>query len=177
MTFVIRTATDPATLVPSVRLAVASVDATQPAYDIQTMQQRLNDNESLIQFELLSLSIFAMLAVLLVTIGLYGVISYRVAQRTREIGIRIALGARPAAILIAVVRESAVITVIGAALGFAVSLALTRFLSATLFGVTPHDPVTLGAVCLLFLVVAMLASYLPAHRAAMVDPIHALRSE
>jgi ABC-type antimicrobial peptide transport system permease subunit len=114
---------------------------------------------------------------LLVAIGLYGVISYTVTQRTREIGLRIALGSSRAAILIAVVRESAVICLVGETIGLASSLLLMRLLETALFGIKPHDPATLGAVSALFLTLATLASYLPARRAASVDPAQTLRAE
>jgi putative ABC transport system permease protein len=177
MTFVLRTHIDPATLVPSVRAAVAAADPAQPVYDIRTMQQRLEDNESLIRFEVFTLSIFAILSVVLVAIGLYGVISYAVTQRTREIGLRIALGSPRAAILVAVVRESALICLVGVVAGLASSFLLMRLLETTLFGVQPHDPATLGTVSALFLMIATLASYLPAHRAASIDPAQTLRME
>jgi ABC-type antimicrobial peptide transport system permease subunit len=117
------------------------------------------------------------LSVLLVLIGLYGVVSYTVTQRTREIGIRIALGARREAVLISLLRESAFITLVGEALGFAASLVAMRLLATALFGVTPHDPETLIGVGVLFLLVAMAATYLPARRAASIDPMQALRIE
>jgi putative ABC transport system permease protein len=177
MTFVLRTRNDPAMLVAPVRAAAAAVDPAQPVYDIRTMQQRLQDNESLIRFEVFTLSVFAALSVLLVAIGLYGVISYTVTQRTREIGLRIALGSSRAAILIAVVRESAVICLIGETIGLASSLLLMRLLETALFGIKPHDPATLGAVSALFLTLATLAGYLPARRAASVDPAQTLRAE
>jgi ABC-type antimicrobial peptide transport system permease subunit len=110
-------------------------------------------------------------------IGLYGVVSYAATQRTHEIGIRIALGAPRAAILIDVLRQSAFITLAGTAIGLTLAVALTRLLTATLFGVSPHDPKTLGVVSLLFLVLGLLASYFPARRAASIDPMQALRTE
>jgi ABC-type antimicrobial peptide transport system permease subunit len=164
-------------LASAVRRAVAAVDRALPAYDIETMRQRLDNNESLVRFELFTLSIFAMISVLLVSTGLYGVIAYTVTQRTGEIGLRIALGAQSKTILVAVVRESALITLAGIVLGLLSSLALMRLISAVLFGVTPHDPRTLATVCMLFLAVATLASYLPARRAASIDPAQTLRSE
>jgi len=177
MTFVLRAQGNPAMLIPSVRRAVAAVDSTQPIYDIETMQQRLDDNESLVRFELFALGVFAFLAVLLVSIGLYGVISYTVTQRRREIGLRIALGAQRTTILIAIVREGALIALAGTVLGLGSSLALMKLLTAVLFGVTAHDSITLGAASMLFLAIAIFASYLPAHRAASIDPALTLRSE
>jgi putative ABC transport system permease protein len=176
-TFVLRTSGNPASLASSARKAVAAVDAAQPVYDLETMRDRLNDNESLLRFELFALSVFAMLSTLLVAIGLYGVVSYAVTQRTREIGIRIALGAQRGNVLMALVRESALMTLGGVALGFAVSLMATRLIATTLFGVTSHDPETLISVVLLFVAIAVLATYFPARRAASIDPIQALRTE
>jgi putative ABC transport system permease protein len=176
-TFLLRTNGDPAKLASSARRAVAAVNPSQPVYDLETMRDRLNNNESLLRFELFALSVFAVLSVLLVLIGLYGVVSYTVTQRTREIGIRIALGARREAVLISLLRESAFITLVGEALGFAASLVAMRLLATALFGVTPHDPETLIGVGVLFLLVAMAATYLPARRAASIDPMQALRIE
>jgi predicted permease len=177
MTVVLRSNEESATLIPSVRHAVAAVDPAQPIYNIETMRERFNDNESLLRFELFTLSVFAVLSVLLAVIGLYGVVSYAATQRTHEIGIRIALGAPRAAILIDVLRQSAFITLAGTAIGLTLAVALTRLLTATLFGVSPHDPKTLGVVSLLFLVLGLLASYFPARRAASIDPMQALRTE
>jgi predicted permease len=177
MTVVLRSKEDFATLIPSVRRAVAAVDPAQPLYNIETMRERLNDNESLLRFELFTLSVFAILSVLLVVIGLYGVVSYSVTRRTREIGLRLAIGAPRAVILISVLRECTLITLAGTAMGLILSLAVTRLLAAVLFGVTPYDRGTLGAVFLMFLALSLLASYLPARRAASIDPMQALRTE
>ena len=176
-TFVLRTSGNPAQLASSTRRAVAAVDPSQPVYDLETMRDRLDNNESLLRFELFALSVFAALSVLLVLIGLYGVVSYTVTQRTREIGIRIALGARRGTVLISLVRESALITLAGEALGFAASLVVMRLLATALFGVTPYDPETLIVVGMLFLLVAVAATYQPARRAASIDPMQALRTE
>ncbi len=177
MTFLIRTHGDPATLAGPVRQAVAAIDPAQPIYSIQTMRQRLNDSESLVRFELFTLSVFAGLATLLAVLGLYGVIAYTVTQRSRDIGIRIALGASLGAIRAAILREAALLALAGATLGLAVSLALARLLAATLFRVSAHDPLTLGAIFSLFLAVSLLATLIPANRAASIDPIEALRAE
>ncbi len=176
-TFVLRTSGNPADLASSARKVVAAVDPTEPVYEIETMRDRLNDNESLLRFELFALSVFAALSTLLVAIGLYGVVSYAVTQRTREIGIRIALGAQRGNVLMVLVRESALMTLGGVALGFAASLLVTRLITMTLFGITSHDPETLICVILLFVAIAVLATYFPARRAASIDPIQALRTE
>jgi putative ABC transport system permease protein len=177
MTFLLRTDGDPAALAPAVRRAVAAVDPAQPVYQIETMRQKLNDNESLVRFELFTLTVFASLSVLLACIGLYGVISSTVTQRTREIGVRIALGAQRRTIQAGVLRETAALAFLGTAIGLAGSLAVTRILAAQLFGTTPHDPLTLGVVFVLFCAVSFVAGFIPAHRAASVDPMRALRME
>ena len=177
MTFLVRTQGDPAALANSVRQAVAAVDPAQPIYDIQTMRQRLNDSESLVRFELFTLSVFAALATLLAVLGLYGIISYTVTQRGRDIGIRIALGASLRNIRGSVLREAALLALAGTTLGLAASLALTRLLKASLFNVSTHDPLTLATIFCAFCTVALLATLIPANRAASIDPIEALRNE
>ena len=175
MTFVLRSRVDPSSLLPSIRRAVASVDEMQPIYDLETMRQRLNVNESLVRFELFTLSVFATISLLLVFIGLYGVISYTVTQRVRELGLRIALGAQRSTILIDVLRGSASVALAGCVAGAIASLFVTRLLAAVLFKVEPNDPLTLFTVCVFFIAVAMIASSLPAHRAANIQPMEALR--
>jgi putative ABC transport system permease protein len=177
MTFVLRSSLDAATLLPSIRQSVAAVDSTQPIYDLETMQQRLHARESLERFELFTLSVFAALAILLVAIGLYGLISYTVARRTWEIGLRLALGARRTTVLLAALKQGALVTLAGCTLGVIGSLSLTRLLSAIVFGVQPHDPLILVTSVGFFMAVAMIAAYLPARRAASIEPIEALRAE
>ena len=177
MTFLVRTKGNPAALTGPVRQAVAAIDPTQPIYGIQTMRQRLNDNQSLARFELFTLSVFASLATLLAILGLYGVISYTVTQRGRDIGIRIALGASLGNIRASVLREATLLALAGATLGLVASTALARLLAATLFNVSPHDPLTLATAFAIFCTVALLATLIPAHRAASINPVDALRSE
>jgi putative ABC transport system permease protein len=177
MTFLVRTQGDPAALTAPVLHAVADIDPAQPVYNLQTMRQRLNDSESMVRFELFILSVFAALATLLAVLGLYGIISYTVTQRGRDIGIRIALGASLGNIRATVLREAASLALAGATLGLAASIAVTRLLAATLFHVSAHDPLTLAAIFTIFLAVAFLATLLPANRAASIDPIEALRNE
>ncbi len=177
MTFLVRTQGDPAALTGPVRQAVAAVDPAQPIYGVQTMRQRLNDSESLVRFELFTLSVFAALSTLLAILGLYGVIAYTVTQRGRDIGIRIALGASLGTIRVSVLRESALLALAGAALGLGASMALTRLLKASLFQVSAHDPLTLATIFAVFLIVSVLATLFPANRAASIDPMEALRNE
>ena len=121
--------------------------------------------------------VFGGLALLLATVGLYGLLSYAVAQRTREIGIRVALGAHTGTVLRLVVRQGLIMSATGAAIGLAITFGVTRLLTALLFGVAPHDPVILGGVVAILLTVGVVASMLPALRAARVDPVTALRAE
>ena len=177
MTFAVRVHGDPASYVHSIRQAVAAVDPADPIYDVRTMKQRLDASESLIRFEAFALTGFACLALMLAVIGLYGILSYRVTQRVREIGLRIALGASRQAIHFSFVREAIALTVTGVLIGLGVSLALDHFLSTVLFRIKPDDPWTMGAVGSLFFVITLAAAYLPARRAAGVDPMRVLRME
>jgi predicted permease len=177
MTFVLSSEERASILAPLVRSVVAAIDPSQPIYDMKTMKERLDDNQSLVRFEMFALGFFAMLAGCLAFVGLYGVIAYTVTQRTHEIGLRIALGAQRRRILLAVLREGEVMAVSGAAIGLIASLVLTKLITATLYGVTAHDRGTLALAVLLFLGIAFLASFIPARRAASVDPMVALRAE
>ena len=174
---VVRTRGDAASLAGAVREAVWAVDKDQPISNIRTMDQVLAAAISRERFQMLLLSLFATLALVLACVGLYGVISYAVAQRTHEIGIRMALGARPGDVLRLVIRQGMVLTIAGLVLGTAGGLAVTRVMTDLLFGVTATDTVTFISVGVLLLVVAFLACYVPARRATKVDPLIALRYE
>jgi predicted permease len=177
MTLVVRSETDPAALAASVRREVQEVDKEQPVYDVKTMEQRVAESVSSQRLTTLLVSLFAALAVTLSAIGIYGVISYTVARRTHEIGVRIALGARRADVLRLVVGQGMKMVLAGVVLGLAGALALTRLVSSFFFGVSAADPLVYGGVSLLLVAVALLACLIPARRAAKTDPMVALRYE
>ncbi len=177
ITFAIRTELPPLTLANAVRQAIWSVDKDQPISKMITMDEAAAESVTLRRISMILLAMFAALAVFLAVVGLYGVMAHLVAQRTREIGVRLALGARPKDISQLVVRQGLLLAGVGICLGTAAALALARVLTSLLFGVRPEDPATFAAVGLLLAAVAFLASYIPARRAAKVDPIIALRYE
>jgi putative ABC transport system permease protein len=177
MTVVVRTMNDPEALVPAMRSLVSSLDKDLPLRQVKTLDQYVSGSISAPRFDALLLGIFAALAFVLTTIGLYGVISYSVVQRTREMGIRIALGAQRGSISRMVLREGSLLTLSGVGTGLLFSLFATRLLRGLLFGTGETDPATFIAVPLLLLAVALVASYVPARRATRVDPIVALRCE
>jgi putative ABC transport system permease protein len=173
--WVIHTSSDPTALVPAARNAVWSVDATLPITSVQTMAQLRAAATASQQFTLLLVGLFGVLALVLVIIGLYGVTAYSVAQRTRELGLRVALGARRGALLRAVLAHGVRLTIVGLAVGVSAALALTELMSTLLFEIGPRDPMTFAGVALLLLVVSLIASLGAAHRATRVDPVVALK--
>jgi putative ABC transport system permease protein len=177
MALVIRSTSDPATLAAAVRLRVAEVDKEQPIFNVQTMRQVVSNSLSGRRMSTILLAAFAGCAMLLASIGIYGVVSYWVAQRTREIGLRSALGARPSDILRLVLGHGMLLAAVGTAIGLLASLVLTRFLSTLLFGVSNHDATTIASAAAALIGMALLACYIPAWRAANVDPLLALRFE
>ena len=168
---------DPLALASAAQNAVADVDKNIPLANLRTMDDVISESVIQRRFAMLLLSIFAGLAMLLAAIGLYGVMSYSVSQRTREIGVRMALGAQSVDVLKLVVRQGMTLVCVGVAMGVVAGLALTRLMSGLLFGVGAADPLTFGIVTGLLTVVALCANYIPARRAAKVDPMVALRYE
>ncbi|MGA2901195.1 MAG: ABC transporter permease [Candidatus Acidiferrales bacterium] len=177
MFLVLRSAIDPASLTPAVRDAVAAIDKDQPVFNVNTMKQLVDDSVATRHITLVLLGLFSGLALLLAAIGIYGVISYSVQQRTHEIGIRMALGAQRRDVLRLVVGQGVRLAALGIAIGIAAAFGLTRLMASLLFGVGAYDPVAFMAAALLLLLVAIAACYIPARRAIAVDPMVALRYE
>lgn len=177
MVLVARTTVDPASLAGALRQQVWAIDKDQPVFDVKTMQEVRSGSVALYSFSSVMLGIFAGVALVLAAIGIYGVMAFAVTQRTQEIGIRMALGARTADVLKLVVRHGMKLALLGIVIGLALSWALTRFLAKLLVGVQPTDLLTFSVVSLCLLVAAFIACYLPARRATKVDPLVALRYE
>jgi predicted permease len=175
--FVVRVDGDPLILAPAIRKAVADIDRTQPIFGVMTLEQALADSIAPRRFNLILLGTFAASALLLALVGIYGVIAYAVAQRTHEIGVRMALGAQRRQVVRMVVRQGMAIALTGIALGIAAALAVTRVLTSMLYEVTPTDPVTFAGVAVFLAATALAACSGPALKAALVDPIVALRCE
>jgi putative ABC transport system permease protein len=177
ITLVLRTGADPLSLVTAARRAVQGVDPDLPVFDVATVDQLVYRSVSAPRFNTTLLGVFAALALALAAVGIYGVMSYAVVQRTHEIGVRVALGAGASDILRQVVRQGMLPAVVGIATGTAGAWAVTRFLSSLLFGIRPTDPMTFTLVPVLLAAVALVACLLPARRATKVDPVVALRYE
>jgi putative ABC transport system permease protein len=174
---VARAVNGPPNLAEMIRQEVQAVAPTRPIADVRTMEQVVAANIARPRATTLLIGGLAALALVLAAIGLYGVVSYSAAQRTREIGIRVALGASQTNVLGMIVRQGVVLTGVGLALGVAGALAVRRLIAGLLYGVTPFDPATIAAVALFLFVVSLLASWLPGRRATRVDPLVAMRSE
>jgi putative ABC transport system permease protein len=177
MTLVVRTQSDPLRIAGDIRKIVTSMDKDQPVADFRTMEQWLEESVAQARFNTFLLAVFGAVACLLAVIGIFGVMGYAVTQRTQEIGVRMALGARPRDVLRMIAGQSLKLTLLGVALGIAGALVLTRLLASMLYGVTATDPITFTAVSLVLIVVALAACSIPARRAMRVDPIVALRYE
>jgi len=177
LTLALRTAPDPLSVVSAVRAQVAGPTEDQPIYGVQSMEQIISGSLAQRRFTMVLLIIFASTALVLATVGIYGVMSYAVSRRTHELGVRIALGASRREIVRLVVREGMMLAAIGTLAGLAAAFGLTRLMAGLLYGVRPADPATFAAVSLLFAGIALLACYIPARRATRVDPVAALRCE
>jgi ABC-type antimicrobial peptide transport system permease subunit len=177
MTFAVRATGTPEALAPAVRQAVYSVDADQPIAQVRTMQELMATAIGQRKLIMVLLGTFAALALLLASLGIYGVMSNLVTQRSRELGVRLALGAQPRDLRGLVLGQGLALIGVGLGVGIAASLALQGAIRSQLFGVVATDPVTLGAVAALLSAVALAATWLPAYRATRVDPLTALRQE
>jgi putative ABC transport system permease protein len=174
---IVRTSVDPLSLATPARNAIWSVDKDQPVANIDSMENIVAGAVARQRFSMLLLAIFAALALVLAAVGIYGVMSYTVAQQTREIGIRIALGAKPRDVLKMTVKQGLKLVGLGLVIGLPSAFILTRVMASLLFGISATDPITFLSISLVVLAVALLASYLPALRATKVDPMIALRAQ
>ena len=177
MTVAFRGRTDPAAMLAASKKELRNLDPNLPMYPVRTMEQRVNESLAQRRFSMLLLGVFASVALALATIGIYGVMAYLVNQGTRELGIRIALGASPRNILTLVVRQGMVLAFAGVMLGLAAAFLLTRLIRSLLFGVEAFDPITFAGTSFLLAIVTLLACYIPAQRAARIDPLISLRCD
>ena len=177
LAIIARTPAEPAAMASAVRTAVHTLDKDLPIYAVRTMDQMLDTSMARERMSMLILVVFAVVALTLASVGLYGVVSHGVTERTHEIGVRMALGAQPRHVLGLVVRQGLSMAMVGTVIGVAGAFALSRSVQGLLFGVTATDPVTFGAVVAMLLGVALVACYVPAWRATRVDPTTALRAE
>jgi putative ABC transport system permease protein len=175
MSLVIRTDGDPAAMASAVRREIRAIDPDQPISDLRTMTRVMSDTLARARFNTLLLGLFAAIATLLAAVGIFGVMNYSVTLRTREIGLRMALGAPQSQVLKLVLKQGLVLTLIGIGVGLIGALTLTRVLSSLLFGVGSTDPATFTFIVLLLTFVSMIACYIPARRATRLDPLTALR--
>lgn len=177
MNFVLKSAIAPELLTAAVRNTLAAFDPDLPMYNVRTMEDRVGESLARRRFAMQLLAVFAGVALTLATIGIYGVMSYLVNQGTRELGIRLALGAAPMTILWFIGKQTALLAAAGVACGLAGALAVTVLMQSLLFEVTPRDPATFAATAAVLAVIALAAGLVPAGRAARIDPLVSLRSE
>jgi putative ABC transport system permease protein len=177
MTMVVRSKSDPGAIAEPLRTAITSVDKSLPVYALKPLTEHLRDSLARRRFNLILLTVFSCVALALAAVGIYGVISYGVTQRTHEMGIRMALGAKPRDVLRLVVRQAMLLALAGVGIGLIASLALTRLMKGLLFSVSVTDPITFVVISLLMTLIALLACLIPARRATKVDPLVALRYE
>ena len=175
MNLMVRTVTDPRSVANVVRAQVTGIDADQPVSKVRTMTEVLESSIGPQRLTVLILSFFAVVAVVLAAVGIYGVISYSVTQRTQELGVRLALGAKRGDLLRLVLRQGLGLAVVGVAIGISGAFILTRVLSRLLFQVSATDPATFLGITVLFMLITLAASYIPGRRAMEIDPITALR--
>jgi putative ABC transport system permease protein len=173
----VRTHQDPLSLTTAVRDQVRALDANQPVFNVRTMDRLVASSLAARRFSMFLLAVFAGVALLLSAVGIYGVMAYSIEQRTHEVGIRMALGARGRDVLWMVLRQGMVLAGIGLVAGVVAALALTRVMSSMLFSVSATDPVTFATVAVILATVALAACVIPARRATRVDPMRALRHE
>jgi putative ABC transport system permease protein len=177
MTVLVRSQVDPSALIPALRSTVLSIDPNQPIANISTMEKIVSDNIAQPRLNMILMGLFGALALILAAVGIYGLLSYSVTQRRQEIGIRMALGAQISDVLKLVLSSGMALVLIGELIGLVGALALTRLMKGMLFGVTPTDTLTFVTVFVVLTAVGLVACYLPARRAAKVDPLEALRYE
>jgi putative ABC transport system permease protein len=177
MTLLVRTTTDPLSIVGAVRGAVLSIDPNQPIANVSTLEKVVDDSVAPRRLNMLLMGLFGALAMLLSAVGIYGLLSHAVTQRTQEMGIRMALGAQVSDVLRLVLKQGMMLVVIGEIIGLLGASMLTQLIRGLLFGVTPNDVTTFVVVTAVLGVVALLACYFPARRATKVDPLIALRYE
>jgi ABC-type antimicrobial peptide transport system permease subunit len=177
MFVVLRTVVDPATVALAARREISAVDPEQAAFEVRTMEERLSGSIQRDRFQTLLLTLFAFAALALAAVGIYGVLEHTVSQRIPEIGLRMAMGARPGEVFRLIVTQGMAPAICGLAIGLVVTFALTRVLRTLLFGVAPGDPLTFIVVAIFFALVSLAACLIPARRAMRVDPMTALRWE
>ena len=177
MTFEVRTAASAGAIMNAVRADVRAIDKDLPVFDVRTQTQQIDGTLSRERLFVALTSAFGLLALALASIGIYGLVAHGVSRRTNEIGIRLALGAERRDVLAMILREAASLAALGAVLGVVAAAALSRYVRAMLYGITPDDPVAIGAAVAVMMAVAQLAGWLPARRASRLDPMVALRHE
>jgi putative ABC transport system permease protein len=173
----VRTAAHPSAFAAPIRKVVAEVDRNQPIANIKTMSDVVSDTVAPRKFTLVLFVLFALIAMVIAGLGIYGVIAYTAAERTHEVGIRMALGAQKSDVLGLIIKTGVMLTLIGIALGLVLAIALTHVMTTLLFGITPNDATTFVVVSAFLILVALVACYVPARRATKVDPLVALRYE